>query len=227
MAEQSRAAAGYILGAPAARGRRRPKVRVKAGSTRPSAPATDLLRRRPQRSTLNPSPPASGPTRRSWPARRWHDRLPHFRMLNPELHADLRPDHVLAPGRRTGRRALGRPDPAGPAGHRDPDGGRRPAVDEHELRGGLGRPPLHLAAAAQAVAELLALLERALAPFGARPHWGKVFAADAARSRRGTSGTATSCGSSAGSTPAAPSGTVAAERCARRAGDRGRLGSSG
>jgi xylitol oxidase len=30
------------------------------------------------------------------------------------------------------------------------------------------------------VAELLVDLERALAPFGARPHWGKVFAAGAA-----------------------------------------------
>jgi xylitol oxidase len=30
------------------------------------------------------------------------------------------------------------------------------------------------------VGELLVDLERALAPFGARPHWGKVFAADAA-----------------------------------------------
>jgi xylitol oxidase len=32
----------------------------------------------------------------------------------------------------------------------------------------------------RAVAELLVPLEHALAPFGARPHWGKVFAADAA-----------------------------------------------
>jgi xylitol oxidase len=32
----------------------------------------------------------------------------------------------------------------------------------------------------RAVAELLVDLEAALAPFGARPHWGKVFAADAA-----------------------------------------------
>jgi xylitol oxidase len=32
----------------------------------------------------------------------------------------------------------------------------------------------------RAVAELLVPLEQALAPFGARPHWGKVFAADAA-----------------------------------------------
>ena len=30
------------------------------------------------------------------------------------------------------------------------------------------------------MAELLAPLEQALAPFGARPHWGKVFAAGAA-----------------------------------------------
>jgi xylitol oxidase len=32
----------------------------------------------------------------------------------------------------------------------------------------------------RAVAAVVAALERALAPFGARPHWGKVFAADAA-----------------------------------------------
>jgi alditol oxidase len=34
--------------------------------------------------------------------------------------------------------------------------------------------------AAAAVADLVVDLERALAPFAARPHWGKVFAADAA-----------------------------------------------
>ena len=32
----------------------------------------------------------------------------------------------------------------------------------------------------EAVAQLLVPLEQALAPFGARPHWGKVFAAGAA-----------------------------------------------
>jgi xylitol oxidase len=34
--------------------------------------------------------------------------------------------------------------------------------------------------AAAAVADVLVDLERALAPFSARPHWGKVFRADAA-----------------------------------------------
>jgi xylitol oxidase len=40
-------------------------------------------------------------------------------------------------------------------------------MDEHELRGRDRRHPLHLET-------------RARVPFGARPHWGKLFNADAA-----------------------------------------------
>ena len=52
--------------------------------------------------------------------------------------------------RHRGRPGARRPHPAAPARHRDPYGRRRPAVDEHELRRRLGRPPLHLAPAARA-----------------------------------------------------------------------------
>ena len=50
-----------------------------------------------------------------------------------------------------------------------------------ELRRGLGRPALHLGAAARGGGGAARRRwRRALAPFGARPHWGKVFAAGAA-----------------------------------------------
>ncbi|WP_324277976.1 D-arabinono-1,4-lactone oxidase [Blastococcus brunescens] len=53
-------------------------------------------------------------------------------------------------------------------------------MDEHELRPGLRRAALHLGARAGRREELLLALESALAPFAARPHWGKLFCAEAA-----------------------------------------------
>jgi xylitol oxidase len=54
------------------------------------------------------------------------------------------------------------------------------------------------------VEEMIVRLEAALAPFGARPHWGKLFAAEAPRS---TSECRTSSASSSGSTRAGRSAT--------------------
>jgi xylitol oxidase len=115
----------------------------------------------------------------------WHDRLPHFRMgFTPSAGEELQSEYLLprrhAPAAIEAVRALA---------HR-----LRPLLMTCEIRT-IAADPLWMSTSygqdsvafhftwrleQDAVENLLVELEAALAPFGARPHWGKVFVADAA-----------------------------------------------
>ena len=116
---------------------------------------------------------------------RWSDRLPHFRMgftpsSGEELQSELFVDRGDAAGALAVLRALA--------------GVVRPVLQVSELRTvaadnlwmspHYGRDTLAVHFTwhpdRAAVDRALVEVEAALAPFGARPHWGKVFAADAA-----------------------------------------------
>jgi xylitol oxidase len=115
----------------------------------------------------------------------WHDRLPHFRMgFTPSAGEELQSEYLLP--RRFAVEAI---DALRPLGNR-----MRPHLLVCEIRN-VAADRLWLSTAyeqdsvafhctwrrePEAVTELLRDLEAALAPFGARPHWGKVFTTDAA-----------------------------------------------
>ena len=122
----------------------------------------------------------------------WSDRLPHFRMgFTPSTGEELQSEYLVprAPrrrGDRGGARARRRDPPAAP-GDRDPHGRRRPPVDEPAVRDATRSASTSRGSASRRPSSaLLADVEAALEPFGARPHWGKLFVA-AGRSRRSTS----------------------------------------
>ncbi len=115
----------------------------------------------------------------------WSDRLPHFRMGFTPSNGDEVQSEYLVP-RQHAVAALEAVRALAPR--------IRPLLQVCEVRtvaaDGLwlstscGTPSVALhftwVPAQAAVTELLAELERALAPFAARPHWGKLFLADAA-----------------------------------------------
>jgi xylitol oxidase len=115
----------------------------------------------------------------------WHDRLPHFRMgFTPSAGEELQSEYLVP--RSSAVSAI--------AAVRALADRIRPlllvceirtvAADRLWMSTSYGRDSvaIHFTWRQQPreVAELLVPLENALAPFGARPHWGKVFAADAA-----------------------------------------------
>ena len=197
------------------RSRRADLFGARAATVRPAPDPRPAIRSTARRSSACPGP--------------WSDRLPHFRMgFTPSAGEELqsrvpRPAAARRRGDRGGARRSRAGSPA-PAGLRDPHDRRRPAVDEPAVRAGHARPPLHVdprrAGRSSASSRTL---EAALAPFGARPHWGKLFLAEAERSRRSTNGCPTSRGSSSGSTRAvrsATSGSSATSSVVRIATDR-------
>lgn len=115
----------------------------------------------------------------------WSDRLPHFRMgFTPSSGEELQSEYLI-PRRRAAEaieavRALA--------------GRIRPILQVSEIRTvaadrlwmstsyGEDAVCIHFTwkPEREAVEDMLARLEAALAPFGARPHWGKLFGADAA-----------------------------------------------
>jgi xylitol oxidase len=118
-------------------------------------------------------------------AGRWSDRLPHFRMgFTPSSGEELQSEYLLPRDRAVAALAalLALAEVV------------RPVLQVSELRtvaaDGLWMSPeygrdtlaVHFTWAPDwaAVAPVLERVEAALAPFGARPHWGKLFLADAA-----------------------------------------------
>ena len=115
----------------------------------------------------------------------WSDRLPHFRMgFTPSSGEELQSEYLVP--RRHAAEALG--------AVRDLAGRIRPILQVSEIRTvaadrlwmsmsyGEDAVGIHFTWKPErdAVEAALVRLEAALAPFGARPHWGKLFGADAA-----------------------------------------------
>jgi xylitol oxidase len=115
----------------------------------------------------------------------WHDRLPHFRMgFTPSAGEELQSEYLVprssaVPAIAAVRALADRIRPLLLVCEI-----RTVAADRLWMSTSYGRDSvaIHFTWRQQPreVAELLVPLENALAPFGARPHWGKVFAADAA-----------------------------------------------
>ncbi len=115
----------------------------------------------------------------------WHDRLPHFRMgFTPSAGVEMQSEYLLPR-----RHALGAVEALRSLAPRlEPlllvCELRTVAADRLWMSTSYGQESLAVhfpgrRLPADAAAALVDV-ERALAPFGARPHWGKVFAADAA-----------------------------------------------
>ncbi len=119
----------------------------------------------------------------------WWDRLPHFRLdSRPSAGEELQSEYFV--GRADARAAIAAVRAIGER--------LRPLLLVSELRTiagddlwmsphhgtRLARHPLHVAARPGRRRRGPARLEDALAPFGARPHWGKVFAAPPPRPER-------------------------------------------
>ncbi|MEO6534193.1 MAG: FAD-binding protein [Pseudolysinimonas sp.] len=115
----------------------------------------------------------------------WHERLPHFRFdgtpsVGDEIQTEYFVDRSDGPDALRAVRALG----ARIAPHLHVTELRTAAADELWLSGAYQRPMLAIhftwKPEPDAVHALLPEIEAALAPFDARPHWGKVNRVDAA-----------------------------------------------
>lgn len=113
----------------------------------------------------------------------WHERLPHFRLDHTPSHGDELQTEYLVPR----AQAVDALDAvAGVAERVAPllmvSELRTVAADQLWLSPAYGRDSLAVhftwRADAEAVLPVVTALETALAPFDARPHWGKVFTAD-------------------------------------------------
>ena len=109
----------------------------------------------------------------------WSERLPHFRLDSTPSNGDeIQSEYFV--DRRHGAaaleavRPLSRADHAAADGLRDPRHRPGPAVAERVVRPRDDGDPLHLAQPARRGRRRAAEVEAALAPFAARPHWGKV-----------------------------------------------------
>ncbi|HUJ07029.1 MAG TPA: FAD-binding protein [Streptosporangiaceae bacterium] len=127
-----------------------------------------------------PGVPADSTTEQLGVAGPWHERLPHFRPEHvPSVGSELQSEYLLP--RRSAADAMLAVDQIAAA--------VAPLVQISEIRtvaaDGLWLSPcygrdtvgIHFTwvADARAVAEVLPLVEAELAPWGARPHWGKLF----------------------------------------------------
>jgi xylitol oxidase len=163
------------------------QVWVKSRPDRGDRTLTDLFGARPATADRHPilgidAAPATPQLGRPGP---WHDRLPHFRMgFTPSAGDELQSEYLLprrhaVPAIEAVRALAGRIRPLLLVTEI-----RTVAADRLWMSTSYGEDSvaLHFTWRQQprAVAELLVPLEEALGPFGARPHWGKVFAADAA-----------------------------------------------
>jgi len=116
---------------------------------------------------------------------RWSDRLPHFRMgFTPSAGEEIQSEYLIPR-----RHAIGAIEAVRALGDT-----LRPVLQVSEIRTvaadalwlspqhGTGTVAIHFTWTRdpEPVARAVARLEAALAPFDARPHWGKLFAADAA-----------------------------------------------
>lgn len=162
-------------------------VWVKSRTDVAGSPAGDLFGAVEAATELHPLPgidPAPT-TAQLGSAGRWSDRLPHFRMgFTPSNGNEIQSEYLLP--RTAGVEAL---EALRSLAHRI-----RPllqiceirtvAADELWMSTAHGEPTLGLhftwLPAQAAVEELLVELEAQLLPLGARPHWGKLFLADAA-----------------------------------------------
>jgi xylitol oxidase len=163
------------------------QVWVKSRLDQPERTGSDLFGARPATAERHPilgidPAPATPQLGRPGP---WYDRLPHFRMgFTPSAGEELQSEYLLP--RRHAVAAIeavrGLADRIRP--HLLVTEIRTVAADRLWMSTSYGwdSVALHFTwrQQPQAVAELLVVLERVLAPFGARPHWGKVFAAGAA-----------------------------------------------
>jgi xylitol oxidase len=154
----------------------------------PEHPPADLFGARPAACERNPVPgmdPANCTAQLGRPGL-WSDRLPHFRMgFTPSAGEEIQSEYHVPR-----RHALAAIDAL-----RGLAGALRPLLYVCEIRtiaaDGLWMSPqygrdsvaLHFTwrRDQQAVERVLESVEAALAPFAARPHWGKLFLADAAR----------------------------------------------
>ena len=162
-------------------------VWVKSRTDVPGAPEGELFGAREADGERHPIPgiDPTPATPQLADAGLWSDRLPHFRMgFTPSNGDEVQSEYLLP--RRHAVAALQALLALGPR--------IRPLLQTCEVRT-IAADPLWMstaygedavafhftwAQAQEAVEELLVELEGALLPFGARPHWGKVFLADAA-----------------------------------------------
>jgi xylitol oxidase len=163
------------------------QVWVKSRLDQPERTRTDLFGARAAAADRHPilgidAAPATPQLGRPGP---WHDRLPHFRMgFTPSAGDELQSEYLLprrhaVPAIEAVRALADRIRPLLLVTEI-----RTVAADRLWMSTSYGEDAvaLHFTWRQQLreVAELLVPLEQVLAPFGARPHWGKVFAADAA-----------------------------------------------
>jgi xylitol oxidase len=120
----------------------------------------------------------------------WHERLPHFRSDQvPSSGAELQSEYLI--DRRDGARALRAlfDASAGFASVCQVSEVRTVESDDLWLSPAFGRPSLALHFTWQLdharVAEALPVVEAALAPYGPRPHWGKMWTMPVGRVRAG------------------------------------------
>ena len=157
------------------------KTRVPAGSV--PAPRTDLFGARPATGPLHPLPgidPVSCTPQLGVPGP-WHERLPHFRLeFTPSAGDELQSEYLVP--RAHAVEAIGALRALGPV--------VAPLLQVAEIRtvaaddlwlstaSGGDRVGLHFTWLPRQpeVEAVLPRIEAALAPFGARPHWGKLFA---------------------------------------------------
>jgi xylitol oxidase len=161
-------------------------VWVKARTDGPPPPDGDLFGATPATADRNPVPgvdPANATPQLGRPGA-WSDRLPHFRMgFTPSAGDELQSEYLVAlddavPALEAVRPLAGRIGPLLQVCEL-----RTVAADRLWLSMNHDRPSLAIhftwKPLAGEVSAVLADLERALAPFAARPHWGKVFLAEA------------------------------------------------
>jgi xylitol oxidase len=110
----------------------------------------------------------------------WHERLPHFRLgFTPSSGAELQSEYVVARGSAVAalHAVAGLREQVAPVLQISEI--RTVAADELWLSPAYHRDSVALhftwIADGAAVAPVVSAVEQALAPFGARPHWGKVF----------------------------------------------------
>ncbi|MFD5815861.1 FAD-binding protein [Streptomyces sp. NPDC127038] len=161
---------------------RRPGFRQVWLKRRTDRPAPDFPWAEPATEALHPVPgmPARNCTEQLGVPGTWHERLPHFRAeFTPSSGAELQSEYLLA--RSDAMAALHALDAI-----RETIAPvlqicevRTVAADEQWLSPSYGRDTVALhftwVADTEAVLPVVRRVERALDPFGPRPHWGKVF----------------------------------------------------